>query len=532
MTSHSYLSMVETSCPSHLQVVKRVGHELKFKAGFFSLAEELHFYILGFLPCRDILRCTSVCKALRQMYMSSSELQYIVELSGQQLLVPIPSTDNHTPISERLQLLRDKAHAWFKFNLHSFEIVTIPKEPFYVDEIVTHGHLCLWNDDLAVIIPILPKPSQHTVEHDQWQRTLSSVTSVPHSYKLDVFMDPAQNLIAVAHVVDEIIYIDIRTLDDDGVHPRAAGRRLFLSVLRGYEEHDMNDSTNLQVFGRHIAFRRTSLSFDCWQLQIWDWQHSMTSNCFLSGDLTDAIDFCFLGNNRLLVLGDTLKLYSIDDMSRMPQFLACFLMPIPLLSTRCLLPMEPQTQTQQTYTSDPEHRLLCMTTYVEEEFSDTYVYIISTKIFFDLDGTAVATPIPWKRWGPSNSRIFKHAGECKVHLSGNRVLQAFPVGTPDLGPVDYILHMMDFSPLAMTNRRGLGRVVKEPSTIDINDFTDGSQESLITSLPYVEVVSNREFHVGELEDIWIDKDRIYLLNTNYKPGRSFEFSRKLEVIDV
>jgi hypothetical protein len=53
--------MAKSSCPSHLQVVKRGDRELKFKtAGLHSLAEELQFYILGFLSCRDILRCTSV----------------------------------------------------------------------------------------------------------------------------------------------------------------------------------------------------------------------------------------------------------------------------------------------------------------------------------------------------------------------------------------------------------------------------------------------------------------------------------------
>ncbi|KAG1778226.1 hypothetical protein EV702DRAFT_1094800 [Suillus placidus] len=517
MTSHSYLSMAETSCPSHLQVVTRGDRELKFKAGLLSLAEELQFYILSFLPCQDILRCTS----------------YIVELSGQQLLA-VPDTDNYTPISKRLQLLRDKAHTWFKFNSHSFETVSIPKELCYANKIVTRGHLCLWDQDLAAIIPTLPKSPQNTVE--RWQRTLSSVISVPHSDKLDVFMDPAQNLIVVAYVVDETLHIDLRALDGDGVHPQAAGSRLFLSGLEEYGEHHVDtESANFKGLGRHIALRRISLSFDMWQLQIWDWQHSTTSNCFLSGDL-DPIDFCFLGNNRTLVVRDALKLYSIEDMSLMPQLLACFLMPIPLLPTQCFLPTELQMQAQQTYISNPEHQLLCMTTFLDETFSEneSFVSIISTRIFFDLDGMAVAMPIPWNRWGPSNTRIFKHNWEWKVHLSGNRVLQAFPVGTSDLGPIHYKLHIMDFSPLAVTNRRGLGRVVKEPSTIDIGDFTDSSQEtqSLTTSLPYVEVVSDREFKVEELEDIWIDKDRIYLLLVNRESNHPLELSRKLGVFVV
>jgi hypothetical protein len=86
--------------------------------------------------------------------------------------------------------------------------------------------------------------------------------------------------------------------------------------------------------------------------------------------------------------------------------------------------------------------------------------------------------------------------------------------------------MMDFSPLAMTNRRGLGRVVKETSAIN---FTGKFAESLTisTSLPYVEVVSDRKFSFDKLKAMWIDKDRIYLLNTNW-----MRTSTTLEVIDV
>jgi hypothetical protein len=130
---------------------------------------------------------------------------------------------------------------------------------------------------VAAIIPILPKSQQQTVE--RWQRTLSSVIPIPYSEKLDVFMDLAQNLIVVVYLVDETLYIDLRALDGDGVHPQAAGPRLFLSELQGYDAHHIDtESANLKGWGRHIALRRIAPSINQWQLQIWDWQHSTTSN--------------------------------------------------------------------------------------------------------------------------------------------------------------------------------------------------------------------------------------------------------------
>jgi hypothetical protein len=251
----------------------------------------------------------------------------------------------------------------------------------------------------------------------------------------------------------------------------------------------------------------------------------------------NPVDFCFLGNDRLLVVAEELKLYSIEDMSQMPQLLARFSMPVTFSDARCFLPADhtehssPQTQAQQTmYTSDPQNRLL----YILPEAA--HVYIISTRIFFNLDGRAAAMPVPWECWGPSNTRIFAHGDECRVHVCGNRVLKATLFGMLG-GLSQFSLHMMDFSPLAVTNMRDVGRVVKEPSTIVIHsdDWDDGPVESLTTSLSYVHVVLDGRFvpSDSELVDVWVDHDRIYLLNRNLWNHEHYGIAHsELKVIDV
>ncbi|KAG1819913.1 hypothetical protein EV424DRAFT_917650 [Suillus variegatus] len=532
---------------------------MKPRTRFLSVTEELLSYILSFLPHRDILRCTSVCKTLRQTYLSSSRLQYIVEMSGQKLLA-VPNTDNSIPISKHLQFLRDKAHAWFKVDLHSFKTVPVTMSQQFREKpnIVAGGHFCWWSrqEDTAMIFPVLPKPSQQSIQRN-WLP--GKLCSVPHSRNLDVFMDPAQNLIAVAYVVDhKAVYINLGALDSDGVHPEAAGERLFLSD--DSEHRSETKSAKLKGFGRHIALSRRlddanlTSSDKAWQLQIWDWKCSTTSSSILSGAVPNrsytAIDFCFLGNNRLLVTTGNLNLYSIEDMSQPPELLACFLMPMPM-ELRCLSPIddighssELHMQAQSTmYTSDPTHQLICLTAFATRcsLLSSTQVFIISTRIFFDLDGMAAATPIPWQHWGPSNTRVFRHWYNFQIHINGNRVLQAFPVDTR-AEKWQPVLHLMDFSPLAVTNRRGLGQVVKKPSTTYISDSNDEFGEYLTTSLPYVKVVfSDRKFDSddSELQDIWIDKDRIYTLNADTErvwfhgpPLFRAGSTGKLEVIDV
>ncbi|KAG2358931.1 hypothetical protein BDR07DRAFT_1379060 [Suillus spraguei] len=432
--------------------------DMRPKVEFLALVEELRSYILSFLPWQDILRCTSVCKALRQTYVSSSELQYIVELGGQRLLpVPVAYPGNNTSVSQRLQLLRDKAHAWFQFNLHAHLSFSMQERVYEVEMSLADGHLCLWSRyhetedsrNSAKIIPILPKPLQRTIER-HWSP--GSLFPVPDAYIVDVYMDPVQNLIAIAYAVHSNMlqegrfYVDLRTLDGDDIHPQAAGQTLVLSVLTAQERHDwftITEVLKLKVLGRHLALQCSPVFDDpvsttsrvIWWLQLWDWQHSTTSNM----------------------------------------------------------------QAQQTmWTSDPEHRLLCYIT-----LRPCLVFVISTRVFFNLNSEPVgekAMTIPWQNWGPTNTRVFPDSW--KVCVSGNRVLHAFPAGTRSR----YKLHMMDFSPLGVERRQGLGRVVREPSAAKIHE----PGKTLITSLPYVEVVSDRVFDAIELIGMWIDRDRIYL----------------------
>jgi hypothetical protein len=229
------------------------------------------------------------------MYTSSSELQYIIELGGQRLL-PVLNTDldNHTPISKRLQLLRDRIRAWFRIDINSVETVSIPDQ-FYDGRLsLADGHLCLYDrdEDSARIFPILPKPSQQTIERDL---SPQSLCLVPNSDSIDVLMDPTQNLIAIAYVITEGIFqlgdmkvfVELGTLDGGGDHPQAAGRTLImLGPPQCKSIRFEPNSGKLKGYQKRIALW-CSLRFDdvgsftcnqtMWWLQIWDWQHSTTS---------------------------------------------------------------------------------------------------------------------------------------------------------------------------------------------------------------------------------------------------------------
>ncbi|KAG2343506.1 hypothetical protein BDR05DRAFT_301180 [Suillus weaverae] len=340
-------------------------------------------------------------------------------------------------------------------------------------------------------------------------------------------------------VSDKEYYIDLLALDGDGAHPQAAGRTLFLSDLPG-RENFITKSTKIEGLGRHIALRlfddqlRSPSSRSRWWLQIWDWQHSTMSNSILSGPILDPdfdeIDICFLGNDRFLIVNDNLKLYSIEDISQAPRLLACFLLPVSLVNLRCLTPTDdiarsshPQKQAPQvTWISDPKHRLLSLITW----YSDLY-FVISTRIFFEPDfvDSEEAVTIPWISWGPSNARAFPHQFSCRLGVSGSRALCAFAAAgakvNNNLIATEYRLHLMDFSPLAVKrhHQQGLGRIVNEPSIVEDIE----TREYITTSMPYVEVVSDRTFSYGEIIEIWFDRDKLYLLKNHSDMDKMDQF---------
>ena len=238
-----------------------------------------------------------------------------------------------------------------------------------------------------------------------------------------------------------------------------------------------------------------------------------------------TIDFCFLGNDRLLVISDELELYSIQDVytGKVPQLLARFMLPVDALSIQCHLPFddiahspESSMQAQQAmWASDPKHRLLCLSIYMHFSY---LVAMISTNIFFDLDlpdSMVGQITIPWGTWGPSNTRIFPIHYPWKVSVSGNRSLYLSPAHTSasDLQPPGISksqIHILDFSPLAVERRQGRGTLVTGTSKIRI----PGPFPTIMSSLPYVEaVLEDRPFGSDRtvLLDIWINKDKLILL---------------------
>ncbi|KAG2363031.1 hypothetical protein BDR07DRAFT_965643 [Suillus spraguei] len=98
-------------------------------------------------------------------------------------------------------------------------------------------------------------------------------------------------------------------------------------------------------------------------------------------------------------------------------------------------------------------------------------------------------------------------------IHGSRVF--VPDETPYNNPMEYRLQLMDYSPLAMKHHQGLGRVVREPSTVDLEG------ELITTSLPYVEAVLTKSY-CNLRGYLWLssDEDKIYILHSKTESAGS------------
>jgi hypothetical protein len=100
----------------------------------------------------------------------------------------------------------------------------------------------------------------------------SSSHSVPHGCTYAVFTDPVQTCSPSnnSHILNTVtdghlhsgnywrFYVDLGTLDSDGVHSQAVCPIFFVSGLPGYEEFGyIPHGLKLKGLGRHITLRRT-----------------------------------------------------------------------------------------------------------------------------------------------------------------------------------------------------------------------------------------------------------------------------------
>jgi hypothetical protein len=137
------------------------------------------------------------------------------------------------------------------------------------------------------------------------------------------------------------------------------------------------------------------------------------------------------------------------------------------------------------------------------------------------------TPVPWKTWGPQNTRWFQEIyGVAWANASyGYRAVDAVPSDESDFDEAsERKLRVRDFNP-SVVRRCAYGQVEKgwmcRAVTTPSTTFTNGAyEEDVISSLAYTEVISEETFYTG---NVMMDDSRLLLPRVS-EPFGSFSGS--------
>jgi hypothetical protein len=148
---------------------------------FFKLPSEILTTILANLSLHSLLTCRQTCKKFKELYDSSSQLQYIAELEIAGM------KDNpycSMSVSERLELLRKREDAWAALQPDFSATISIPKPPAGIYDVTPNIYL------LGVA----------TLPHEMLTLGIQSIT-LPSSEE-EVLASPSTVIHLTKHIVD------------------------------------------------------------------------------------------------------------------------------------------------------------------------------------------------------------------------------------------------------------------------------------------------------------------------------------------
>jgi len=260
--------------------------------------------------------------------------------------------------------------------------------------------------------------------------------------------------------------------------------------------------------GKHCVQRRPP-----WSLQLWNWQVGEPSQCIMTGECTDfetITDFSFLDTQRLLVLksGGELEVYSFADLSRSPELLRRYSLPIrPCSSMRLkFTPSDLLSDVVPLQGSHPERKRPLWVPRLEDQvlaitFPIAAALIISLQPILhpSMHWREVITngrrSIPWSTWGPSHSRLFRGSCIMLCDVHGSRAV--LTPNYPKFVVVDFNLRRV---------RRAGRDVVLESTTVKSSPLS----REVTRWLPYAECVQDGS--VGRyVNDIHMDEEGVVLL---------------------
>ncbi|KAI1793750.1 hypothetical protein LXA43DRAFT_1081303 [Ganoderma leucocontextum] len=278
------------------------------QAGLLDLPRELLLECSKYLDYRTLVRCTEVCKTLRQSIKESLELQYLIELGADGLIEGVGCT---LPTSERLKLLLQRRARWRYLNwTHIIPIAAPALCQAYelVDGVFASSMGNGFSGSRHLQLTWLPTSTDEatrTIERDDLGVQMR-----------DFAIDPSQDLMALviaddvaSHLVGLSFTIRLRTISGNKPHPQARVPQLQAPVP--FQVGNSFVQIVDDVVGAFFWVRGPGLI-------IWNWRTGkIVVNCIGFDLPTGAYDFAFISNRAYMITVTTncgsIALYTFSD---------------------------------------------------------------------------------------------------------------------------------------------------------------------------------------------------------------------------
>ncbi|KZT07120.1 uncharacterized protein LAESUDRAFT_699525 [Laetiporus sulphureus 93-53] len=485
------------------------------------LPVEITIQILQRLSCREILRCSLACKALRTIIQVSVEIQYKIELDVDGLEDGLPS---QMSTKERLELLLDRRRRWRK--LDWVERVTVPSPR------LSHAYE-LVGGVYAKGAPFGETNGSHVFSATWLPSRMQAMRKVERDdvgvSMRDFALDPSQDLVAFFAVPDPsangrlLAQVALRKLSTNEPYPGVARK-----VLRVLLPPFLPGHAVIQIVDDVIGV--FSLSEER-GLVIWHWRSARVLVHRVGNEFPESVcDFAFL-SSRAYVLTTTMdpgtvEVYTFEDHAEPPEHepappahVATLQLP-PLAEDSMLMFFTTHTGPfvcnpipgKPFHVSRDSYVHMMSMDYLAERSYHMIVHNRFLLSFVPRDGVKLHSKVEltWKEWGPTNTRIIRRTGSYQLlrYVHGARIILP-----PTRQASGQLMQVLDFN---VHSRR-----VNDPAAVQdtpdndlVYDLDEGSstaragdifQHDVVTSLPFSTTTRRVQ---GRHSGFMIDDERI------------------------
>lgn len=500
--------------------------------GFLSLPAELIYHILFLLAPRDLCRCVTACKTLRNAAQNSIHIQYKLELYAQGFTET--GSLNSISVDRKMSSLKRSVALWRSVFYAStvFEDAVFPISNYSPG--IQYMKCGIWwmcdNDNLFI------RDYNTDVKHSHSFPRLGHEQSSPRPVRSTV-LDPIQDLVVVvpfpaicivagAEQNRHIFSVEFRLASSLVPHPDSVDA--FLKCRHSFEKSGLYYVNLMQepvICGDRIVvlYYTSDAVGSSLFMQVISWKKGQAQSYPFREDITgfhlvDEQKFVVIDTQGVITLY-TLQEHGSPQRRAMYRLQECVRAPFyQFHATPSFHGATTCPDLESGYLPSLESQIIVL-----ETLTNAWpVILVIDMVIFSGKALHSETPteIPWSEWGPQYTCCFRHNSSCQISVFGSKIAYALPrYAIPRALPLDlaleglctdtcFYVHILDF------NQRVIARAenIYDPDTPTrfIRKPSDHYHGPIISNRPYIATVCRTQFSPYCFARLFLEHDRLTL----------------------